>query len=159
MSRSFSYRHQKHIPQDNSSSLNHSQYTHTLHFPLTHTQRDRSSADDSMAACLWRVIRGRHSPAGLIIRVHSHHFPDTKSYVTAYLGSHIALGWWSESACFCLTEQETVEGGGRDLSVWKQAISHQRTSICHCYYMKDMQEKHCESSLTEMFLCVDCVKN
>lgn len=54
-------------------------------------------------------------PARLAAWFCSHHFPhssapshvpDGESYVTASLESHIALGRWSESTCFCLAEQE-----------------------------------------------------
>lgn len=59
--------------------------------------------------------------ARLTTSFHSHHFPrgsvpphapDTSAYVTASLESHIALGWWSVSTCFCLTRQGR-EGGRR----------------------------------------------
>lgn len=79
--------------------------------------------------------------AGLITLFHSHHFPrgcapphapDTKSYVIAYLEGYIALGWWSESAFFRLTEQESVGWGleEKDLSV---ETSHFPSEYWHFY--------------------------
>ena len=104
-----------------------------------------------MAACLQSVFRGSgyHDSAisaGLITLLQSHnylhgsappHAPDTKSYVTAYLESQIALGWWLETFFICLTKQEI---GGRRGGGF--------TGICHYFY-----ERHAREALQRHEFC------
>lgn len=72
--------------------------------------------------------------AGLITLLHSHHFPrrsapphapDTKSYVTAYLGSHIALRVGGQKVLLLLPDRAGKSGGeGGERGFFFVEISH-----------------------------------
>lgn len=103
-----------------SSCLHHNQHTNPLCLTHTHSEKRWSAELVSLASHQGPGYHSAIISVGLITPILSHHFPrvsapphapDTESYVTASLESHIAWGWWSESACFCLTEQQRVGRG------------------------------------------------
>lgn len=101
MSESFSRHHQRHIPRDITSSLNHSQHTH-ISLPCvsqTHTHTEMGH----LVIAEWQRVSNRISCHLCLDPLHSStpttlpcgstppHAPDTKCYVTACSESHVRV--------------------------------------------------------------------
>lgn len=145
MSQSFSYWHQKHIPQDISSSLK----SHTTHSRLCHTHTHRQVIYWSLVSPARRQGPGYHSAisAGLITPLPFPPLPTWLCTSSRPIRKVLCNGFRKPHCirsvvrmCFLLPDEARENRVGRGgyicvcVCVWKHAISHQIIGICHNFY-------------------------